>query len=60
MGYFKTGMINTIPSELQEKIKLKIALNDFGDPENIFKTIEYIRQTPYLTGACLDLNGGLF
>lgn len=60
LGYFKTGMINTIPSELQEKIKLKIALNDFGDPENIFKTIEYIRQTPYLTGACLDLNGGLF
>ncbi len=60
LGYFKTGMINTIPAELQEKIKSKIALNDFGDPEDIFKTVEYIRKTPYLTGACLDLNGGVF
>lgn len=59
LGYFKVGMINTIPQELQEKIKDKIALKEFGDPSNIYKTIEYIRQTPYMTGSCLDVNGGL-
>lgn len=59
LGYFKTGMINTIPKEIQEKIKSKIATNEFGDPENIFTTIQFIRNTPYLNGACLDLNGGL-
>lgn len=59
LGYFKVGMINTIPEELQAKIKEKIALKEFGDPSNIYKTIEYMRQTPYLTGSCLDVNGGL-
>lgn len=59
LGYFKVGMINTVPKEIQEKIKSKIASNEFGDPENIFSTIQYIRNTPYLNGACVDLNGGL-
>lgn len=59
LGYFKVGMINTIPKEIQETIKSKIAYKEFGDPENIFNTIQYIRQTPYLTGSCIDLNGGL-
>jgi NAD(P)-dependent dehydrogenase (short-subunit alcohol dehydrogenase family) len=59
LGYFKVGMINSIPQELQEKIKSKIAYNEFGDPENIFNTIQYIRETPYITGSCIDLNGGL-
>lgn len=59
LGYFKVGMINTVPKEIQEKIKSKIASNEFGDPENIFTTIQYIRNTPYLNGVCVDLNGGL-
>ena len=59
LGYFKVGMINTIPKEIQKGIKAKIALNDFGDPENIFNTIQYIRNTAYLTGSCIDLNGGI-
>lgn len=59
LGYFKVGMINTVPKEIQETIKSKIGSREFGDPENIFSTIQYIRDTPYLNGACLDLNGGL-
>ena len=59
LGYFKVGMINSIPQDLQEVIKTKIAYQEFGDPENIFNTIQYIRKTPYLTGSCVDLNGGL-
>ncbi len=59
LGYFKVGMINTVPQELQEKIKSKIAFNEFGDPKNILNTIQYIRETEYLTGTCIDLNGGM-
>jgi len=59
LGYFQTGMINSIPQEIQEIIKSKIAVNEFGNPSAIFNTIEYIRQTSYLTGSCIDLNGGL-
>lgn len=59
LGYFKVGMIQEVPNDLQEKIKLKIGKKEFGSPEHILNTIEYIRGTDYLTGACLDLNGGL-
>jgi NAD(P)-dependent dehydrogenase (short-subunit alcohol dehydrogenase family) len=59
LGYFKVGMINTVPAEMQEKIKSKIAVHEFGDPENLLKTIQFIRETPYLTGSFIDLNGGL-
>lgn len=59
LGYFKVGMINTVPVEIQEQIKTKIASKEFGDPKNILNTINHIRETPYLNGACLDLNGGL-
>lgn len=59
LGYFNVGMIETVPVEMQEKFKSKIAYNEFGNPQNIFNTVQYIRDTPYLTGACIDLNGGL-
>ncbi len=59
LGYFNVGMIQTIPDEIQETIKSKIATKEFGDPENIYSTIQYIRKTPYLKGSCVDLNGGL-
>lgn len=59
LGYFKVGMINTVPQEMQEQIKNKIAVKEFGDPQNILKTINYIRETSYLNGTCIDLNGGL-
>jgi NAD(P)-dependent dehydrogenase (short-subunit alcohol dehydrogenase family) len=59
LGYFKVGMINTVPKEMQERIKSKIACNEFGDPEQLLKTIQYIRETSYLTGAYIDLDGGL-
>ena len=59
LGYFKVGMINTVPVEMQEQIKSKIAVKEFGDPSNILNTINYIRESSYLNGACLDLNGGL-
>jgi len=60
LGYFNVGMINTVPKDLQETIKEKIPMKQFGDPVNIFKTVNYIRETSYLTGTCIDLNGGLF
>ena len=60
LGYFNTGMINEIPIELKEAIKAKIPIgNQFGDPENIFEAINFIIKTPYLTGASIDINGGI-
>jgi NAD(P)-dependent dehydrogenase (short-subunit alcohol dehydrogenase family) len=60
LGYFNIGMISEVPMEIQEVIKKEIPVKDFGHPDDIFNTIEYIRNTPYLTGTSIDVNGGLF
>ncbi len=59
LGYFKIGMINTVPPEMQEEIRTKIASKKFGDPKDLIGTIQFIRDSPYMTGSCIDLNGGL-
>ena len=60
LGYFNTGMINEIPLEIKEVLKAKIPIgNQFGDPENIFDAINFIIKTSYLTGASIDINGGI-
>lgn len=59
LGYFNIGMISEIPDPEQQIIKNKIPLNQFGDPEEIRKLVNYIISADYLTGTSIDLNGGL-
>ena len=53
-------MINEVPQEVQEILKKKILTGNFGDPEIIFKSINFLRETDYINGASIDINGGLF
>lgn len=60
LGYFNIGMINEVTPEMKEVLKTQIPVNNqFGDPENIFEAINFIIKTPYLTGASIDINGGI-
>lgn len=60
LGYFDVGMIREVPISYKEQIKSRIPINnELGNPINIFETINYIIRTPYLTGASIDLNGGI-
>lgn len=60
LGYYNIGMINEVTPELQNILKAKIPVgNNFGDPENIYQAINFIINTPYLTGASIDINGGI-
>lgn len=60
LGYFDIGMISEVPKAHLEKIVNSIPAGRLGRPEEIFNTVEYIRSTPYLNGAEINLNGGLF
>jgi len=60
LGYYNIGMINEIPQEYQEILKKKIPTGNFGDPENIFKAINFLKETDYINGTSIDINGGLF
>ena len=60
LGYYNIGMINEVTPELQDVLKSKIPVgNNFGDPENIYQAINFITNAPYLTGASIDINGGI-
>lgn len=60
LGYFDIGMIKDVPDEMLAIIKKSIPQQKLGDPENIFKAIEFLMNADYLTGSSVDLNGGLF
>ena len=60
LGYFNIGMITEVNMEMQEILKSKIPVgNQFGDPDNIFEAINFIINASYLTGASIDINGGI-
>jgi NAD(P)-dependent dehydrogenase (short-subunit alcohol dehydrogenase family) len=60
LGYFQIGMIDDVPGDLQEKIKTTIPKRDFGNPQDILNSINYLMDTDYITGTSIDLNGGLY
>lgn len=60
LGYVNIGMgINDVPLEYQEKIKARIPMKRFCEPEELYSMINCIIDTPYLNGADIDLNGGI-
>ena len=60
LGYYNIGMINEVPTEIQTSLKEMIPAGDFGDPDNIFKTIKLLIDNDYINGTSIDLNGGLY
>ena len=60
LGYFDIGMIKEVPKEFQKVIKEKIPTGSFGNPENIFKAVNFLIETDYINGTSIDLNAGLY
>ena len=60
LGYFKIGMGLNLTNKTANMIKDKIPLKEFGEPEEIFKIVEYILSSKYLIGQIIHLNGGLY
>ena len=61
LGYANIGMgIEKVTDSFKEQILQQIPSKTFCGPEDIFKTVEYIRHTAYLNGTSIDINGGLF
>lgn len=60
LGYAQLGMgVEKVPDEFQTIIKNQIPSHEFCSAEDIFSTVEFLRNTPYVNGASIDLNGGL-
>ncbi len=59
MGYSELGMINQVPKEFLGSLIEQIPSKKLCTPEDIFTTVEYLRNCGYINGSCIDLNGGL-
>ena len=59
LGYFDGGMTYAIPEKIIEKVKDNIPLKRFGNISELHNTVNYIINTPYITGTSIKINGGL-
>ena len=59
LGYMDAGMKDTINSDMLERIKASIPLGTFGAVDNIASAIKFLIEADYVTGAFIDITGGL-
>ncbi|MDQ3038568.1 MAG: SDR family oxidoreductase [Pseudomonadota bacterium] len=60
LGYFDTGMINTVPEALQAEIRARIPAGRFGGVDDVGAAVSYLTSeaSAFLTGQAIHLNGG--
>jgi NAD(P)-dependent dehydrogenase (short-subunit alcohol dehydrogenase family) len=59
LGYFDAGMLYTIPADVRENIRQTIPLGRFGRIDELYRTIQFLIDTEYVTGQVISVNGGL-
>lgn len=59
-GFIGTEMVAAMPEEVLNKIIAKIPINKLGSPNDIAKGVRYLIDAEYITGQCLNINGGLY
>lgn len=59
LGYFEVGMISVLRPEVQEQVRAMIPMKRLGHPRNVELAIRFLMEADYVTGAVLNINGGL-
>ncbi|OXB18910.1 hypothetical protein B0A80_20370 [Flavobacterium tructae] len=59
LGYSELGMIEMVPEEYKKAVISQIPTGILCPPGDILNTVNFLRNTRYITGASIDLNGGL-
>jgi NAD(P)-dependent dehydrogenase (short-subunit alcohol dehydrogenase family) len=59
LGYFDIGMISEVPEKFQQAIKEKIPTGQFGNPQNIWNAVQFLRESDYVNGANIDMNAAI-
>lgn len=60
-GFIETGFIADLPEETRKAYRKDVPMNRFGTPAEVASCILFLASplASYLTGACLDVTGGL-
>lgn len=59
-GYIATEMVKAMPDNVREAIIAMVPMKKLGEPDEIAKGVVFICESEYMTGQCLNLNGGLY
>jgi len=59
-GFIGTDMVMAMPEEVLKNVVSKIPVQRLGDPSEIAKGVRFLIDTSYMTGQCLNINGGLY
>ena len=60
-GFIETDMLNFLSDAQREEVCKKIPMGRMGDVEEIAHAVSFLisDKSSYITGTCLDINGGL-
>jgi 3-oxoacyl-[acyl-carrier protein] reductase len=58
-GFTDTDMLAGVPAPIREKLLARVPLGRFARPDEIARAIVFVAESDYMTGTCLDINGGL-
>jgi acetoacetyl-CoA reductase len=59
-GFIGTEMVEAMPEDVLKGIVAKIPVGSLGNPNDIAEGVVYLINAPYMTGQCLNINGGLY
>jgi NAD(P)-dependent dehydrogenase (short-subunit alcohol dehydrogenase family) len=59
LGYFDGGLTYKIPETLREQILNTIPAKRWGSIQELTNLIEFLINTPYVTGTNIKINGGI-
>ena len=57
LGYFNTGLIETLSDKIRNAIIEEIPSKKLGEPSNIVNAVEYIIKSEYTNGSVLNIDG---
>lgn len=58
-GFINTEMVASMKEAARDKLTAGIPLQRMGEPDEIARTVEFIFQNDYISGRCIDVDGGL-
>ena len=59
-GFIQTAMLDAVPADVQNALLQRIPMQRFGTPREIAAGVRFlVTDGTYMTGQCLNLNGGL-
>ncbi len=60
-GYVDTDMLRSIPKEVLDQIVSKVPIGRVAMPNEIARVVRFlVQEGDYITGECINVNGGVF